>query len=267
MRRVEYSFAVTGKSAFYCWTKKVPDENKLLKMMKKHFLEDHLPITLYSASEEDSDFSAADPNLVHNHAYALQTIHDDDTFDIFNPWNSNGADEDVEGKHFEKVNIKFIKNNFDVVVFFGIQEADFDSFERDLTQNVTEDEMYKSIEKVLHVNFDELSLNVLDFEELMTEEDKEKFFSYSNYLFNRNKIRDVRGVDGGFHLAFFEGGKQGICDNANEEIYDYLKAKLPINTSLQMLQRDDDKQCLTLFRLSPHYVLDNFQGLKDEKEK
>lgn len=259
VRKVEYSFAVTGKSAFYCMTKNVSDRTRLLEMMKKHVNVDKLPITLYSASPNDSFFANKDPYIVTNHAYALKSINDDDTFDIFNPWNSHAADEDVRGKHYERVTIDFIKDNFDVVVFFGIKEADFASFERDLTNNANEKEVTKEIEKVLKEKFDQLALDTHNIEDLMTDDVMENTFVNSTYLFSRNRMRDERGVNRDEqHLIYLEGGRD--CSVANNNMLSFLQVRGHISVQ-PIVRRDDDKQSLTLFRLSPHYVLANFHDL------
>ena len=258
MRHVEYSFAVTGKSTFYCKTKSVPDGNKLRDMIRKHFCDDKLPITLYSVSKDNARF--ADPTIVSFHAYALQSVYDDGTFDIFNPWNSHGADEDIQGKHYEKVDINFIKDNFDVVVFFGIQEADFDSLERNLTDNAPENEVIKGIEMTLNDSFAQLNLSVRQFEDLLKDEERMRLLTCSEYLFSRNNVRDPRGVEGSVPLLFLEGIALEGRDAANTEMQNYLNNLLPGGITLHpMLYRHDNKQSLTLFRLSPHYVLANFQ--------
>lgn len=260
VRKVEYSYAVTGKSAFYCMTRNVPDRNNLLAMMKKHFNEDKLPITLYSASRDDLSFANRDPNIVSNHAYALRSINEDDTFDIFNPWNSYAADEEVRGKHYEKVTIDFIKDNFDVVVFFGIKESDFASFERELTNNAVEKEVTQVVEKVLEEGLSKLALDTHNIEELMTEEVMENAYVNTTYLFSRNRMKDERGVNKDEqHLMYLEGGRN--CDKANEKMLAYLRGRGQINVQ-PILRRDDDKQNLTLLRVSPHYVLANFYDLK-----
>ena len=256
-RRVEYSFAVTGKPAFYCNTENVPDGDKLREMMRKHFCDDKLPITLYSVHEDDARF--ADPYIVHFHAYALQSVNDDGTFNIFNPWNDHSANENVKGKHYENVDIKFIKDNFDVVVFFGIQEADFDSFERDLTQNAAEDEVTKDIEKVLHEGYGRLTLSFLGFEDLLSEEIMRTTLTNAVYLFSRNRIADQRGQGNSGHLLFIETCKDSVCNGANQKTQNFLRTELSPDIRLQdALFRDDDKLSLTLLRLSPHYVLENF---------
>lgn len=265
MRRVEYSFAVTGKSAFYCQIKNAVDSDKLVEKMRKHFCEEKLPIVLYSVDEKDAKF--ADPNLVKSHAYALRSLNNDGTFDIFNPWNSHGTEEDIEGIHYEKVGIDFIKKNFDVVVFFGIQEAAFDSFERDLTQNAPDDEVAKGIEKTLDDSFAKLKLSMRQFEDLLTEEGKRLMLTYSEYLFSKNNIKDPRGEEGSGPLLFMEGIKMEDCKEVNDNVLDYLKEHCPNGISLQpVLCRDDHKQSLTLFRLSPHYVLSNFQFYNEQNQ-
>lgn len=259
VRRVEYSFAVTGKSAFYCWTKNVDSVN-LLQQMQKHLTDNHLPITLYSASSNDTDFSHRDETVVANHAYALRSINDDGTFDIFNPWNSYSANENVRGKHFEHVTIDFIKNNFDVVVFFGIKESDFESFERELTGNASDDEVTKHLQEILKKGFDEMHLNLHKFEDLISEDDMKETLNNSVYLFSSNKIADAKGLDGRSNLMYLEGGKAGVCDGANEKMTGFVRTNLYADHGFQdILHRDDNKQCLTLFRLSPQYVLENFK--------
>lgn len=255
-RKVEYSFAVTGKTAFYCMTNNVPDQGKLCDMMKKHFLTDNLPITLYSVSDGEAQF--ADQNLVHNHAYAMRSVNEDGTFDIFNPWNSHAADEDIEGKHYEKVDINFIKNNFSVVVFFGIKEADFDFFERNLTQNAAENEVTKALEKILNDNFSDLNLQMRKFEDLLTPEEMDNVLIHSNYLFSKNRIQDPRGINGGDkHLVFIEGGVSSENQTATKKMEEFLKSSGTYEVQSQ-LNRDDDKHMITVLRLSPHYVLSNF---------
>ncbi len=256
-RQVEYSFAVTGKSAFYCRTKNV-DAQKLRDMMKKHFIDDKLPITLYSVNEKES--TSADSNIVNYHAYALSSAYEDGTFDIFNPWNTHEADEDVKGKHYKKVDITFIKDNFCVVVFFGIKEGDFASFERDLTSGNTEEEMTKGIRKMLDDSFASMKLSMSTIEELLSEDKMGTVLRYTNYLFSRNRITDPRGVDSGSnHLVFLEGGKVADAMTANGKMVDYLKTHLSSGHALQpVLLRDDGKQMLTVIRISPHYVKGNF---------
>lgn len=259
VRKMEYSYAVTGKSAFYCITKNVSDINKLLTMMKKHFNDDKLPITLYSASEDDSFFGNRDVNIVSNHAYALRSINDDDTFEIFNPWNSHSLDEDVIGKHYGSVNINFIKDNFDIVVFFGIKESDFASFERDLTNNASEKEVYCEIENTLNEKFKQLSLDTHNMKDLMTDNFIENAFVNSTYLFSRNRMKDERGINKDEqHLIYIEGGKS--CSAADEKMLEYINGRGLLKV-MTMVYRDDDKQTITLFRLSPQYVLSNFHDL------
>ncbi len=258
VRKVEYSYAVTGRSAFYCNIRNVSDNAKLLEMIKKHFCKDGLPITLYSVNESESKL--ADPNIVLYHAYALQEIHDDNTFDIFNPWNNHEADEYIKGKHYRNVDIQFIKDNFGVLVFFGIEEANFNSFERELTNNAAEDVVTKGIEKILKDSFVNLELPMRQIQDLLTEEGKELLLNYSEYLFNNNNVNDPRGVEGSAPLLFMEGINSNDNDETNNAMMDYLEQQLPGNITLQpLLHRDDDKQCFTLFRLSPHYVLESFR--------
>ena len=258
-RRVEYSFAVTGKSAFYCMTKSVTNRNKLLKMMKKHFLDDGLPITLYSAFESDADFVSTDENLVKGHAYALKSINENDTFDIFNPWNSHNADENIRGKHYAGVDINFIKDNFSVVVFFGIKESDFNSFERELTDNASENEIIEDLKGILASGFSRLDLNMRRFDDLLTQDVMEKALTDSMYLYSKNGIKDLGNAQLGQPIVYLEGGKAGICDDANNSLMNFLRTSLPADILLPaMLHRDDDKLVLTLFRLSPHYVLESF---------
>lgn len=262
-RKVEYSFAVTGKSAFYCFTEKVNDVN-LRDMIKKHFNENKLPITLYSVSDEHAT-ALTDPYIYNYHAYALRSVNEDGeniTFDIFNPHNNHTSSEEVQGKHYDGVDINFIKNNFGVVVFFGIKEADFDSFERELSQNNLDNEMTKGIEDVLVKNFNDLkpSLNMPNFENLLNEENMRELLNMSNFLFNRNRIANTQGGHGGINpLVFCEGLNHDIKGNANTKITDFLRNHLPGDTYLQnLLMREDNKRIITLFRLSPHYVKDDF---------
>lgn len=255
-RKVEFSFAVTGKSAFYCMTKNVTDSDKLLEMMKEQFNEKGLPITMYSVHEGVN--KDADPYLVNYHAYALKSINDDGTLDIFNPWNNHGADENVHGKHYDHVDMKFLMNNFEVVVFFGIQEAEFDSFERVLTDNAPENEVTKGIENILDNSFAKLGLKMCKFKDLLTDEKKQLLLICSSHLLNKNLLHDPRGVEGSEPLLFMEGANPVECDEANEGMTRYLDDNLQKDIILQpMLLRDDDRQCLTLFMLSPHYVLES----------
>lgn len=262
-RKVEYSFAVTGKSAFYCFTEKV-DGVKLRDMIKKHFNENKLPITLYSVSDEHPA-GLTDPYIYNYHAYALRSVNEDGdniTFDIFNPHNNYSSSEEVKGKHYDGVDINFIKNNFSVVVFFGIKEADFDSFERELLQNDSDNEMTKGVEKILIDNFNRLkpSLNMPNFEELLNEENMKELLNMSDFLFNSNRIANTQGDHGGVNpLIFWEGLSNDIDGDTNNKIREFLNNHKPGNTPLQnMLMREDNKRIITLFRLSPHYVKDNF---------
>lgn len=256
VREVEYSFAVTGKSAFYCMTTNVPDKAKLMEMMKKHVLEDKLPITLYSSDPGDPAFPNRDPHLVENHAYALRSVNDDGTFDIFNPWNNYSADEDVRGKHYSHVSIDFIKDNFDVVVFFGIKESDFANFERDLTNNFTEKEMASEVEKILDVCFDSLNLPFRSMEELMTPDLMETMFVNSSYLFNRARIKDDRGINrDAQNLIYLEPSRN--CDRAKDMLLNFLQEKGQFNL-LELRPRTDDKNSFTIIRISPHFVLTSF---------
>lgn len=256
VRMVEYSYAVTGKSAFYCMTKNVSDRQKLLEMMQKHVLTNKLPITLYSASPGDSSFTNKDPYLVENHAYALRTVHEDGTFDIFNPWNNHPADEDVRGKHYEKVDIDFIKDNFEVVVFFDIKEGDFSSFERDLTGNASEIELAGKIEALMNAGLHQLDPTFNQLNDLMNEEVLGKLYQHSVYLFNKARIKDLRGVDKTEqNLIYME--PISVDENANKKLRDFLVDKGETNVSL-LNKREDKKQSLTILRLSPPYKLSNF---------
>ena len=239
-------------------TKSISDSNKLVEMMKKHVVDDKLPITLYSFAPGESEF--ADQNLVSNHAYALHSVNKDGTFNIFNPWNTHEANEDIRGKHYEKVDGSFIKDNFAVVVFFGIKEADFDSFERELTQNSVEGELTRFIEDFLKKNFDDLKLEMSSFGDLLTDETMDRVISQSIYLFSQNIINDQRGVEGGHnHMVFLEGGRTTDSNSANEKLSGYLREKLAGGIALQpIILRDDIRQSLTIFRLSPHYLKENF---------
>lgn len=256
VRMMEYSYAVTGKSAFYCMTKNVHDRQKLEEMIKKHVLLDKLPITLYSASPSDMAFTNKDPYLVENHAYSLKAVYENGTFDIFNPWNNHTADEDARGKHYEKVNIDFIKDNFDVVVFFGIKEADFTSFERELTGNASETELASKIEELMNSGLEHLNCKVHKLEELMTEEVLERLYTNSAYLCNVTRVRDERGIDKNNRNITYIEPTRG-CDNANDKLNRFLSEKGETNIMV-LRPRNDDKQSLTIFRVSPHYVLNNF---------
>ena len=255
-RKVEYSFAVTGKSAYYCMTQNVPNRNKLEEMMMKHFLSDHLPITLYSANSSDSAFPNKDPYLVESHAYALKSVNSDGTFDIFNPWNSHEASEEIRGKHFEHVDINFIKDNFNVIVFFGIKESDFSYFERDLTENASEKEVEKEIEKVLSDKFDDIDLAFHNMGELMTDDIMDRTYINASYLFNKARIKDDRGVNkDGHHIIFLEPARD--CEEANNKLMAYLRTKGQFTVHLVSF-RPDAKKNLTLLRLSPGFVLPSF---------
>lgn len=256
VRKVEYSYAVTGKSAFYCMTKNVPDRQKLLEMMQKHVMTNKLPITLYSAGKNDSAFANKDRYLVESHAYALRAVHEDGTFDIFNPWNNHPADEDVRGKHYEKVDIDFIKDNFDVVVFFDIKEGDFSSFERDLTGNASEVELAGKIEDLMNAGLHQLDRNFNQLNDLMNEEVLGKLYQYSVYLFNKARIRDPRGVNKTEqNLIYME--PISVDNNANDKLRDFLAAQGEKSINI-MSERDDKKQSLTILRVSPQYKLGNF---------
>ncbi|MBE6250686.1 MAG: hypothetical protein E7111_03430 [Bacteroidales bacterium] len=256
VRMVEYSYAVTGKTAFYCMTKNVPDRQKLLEMMQKHVLQDKLPITLYSASPSDTSFTNKDPHLVENHAYALRTVHEDGTFDIFNPWNNYMADENVRGKHYEKVDIDFIKDNFDVIVFFDINEGDFSSFERDLTGNASEIELASKIEELMDAGLCNLDSTFNQLNDLLNTEMLGKFYQYSVYLFNKARIKDHRGVDKTEqNLIFME--PISVDETANEKVHKYLKDRGENNINI-LSPRDDKKQSITIFRVSPPLKLSNF---------
>jgi hypothetical protein len=256
VRMVEYSYAVTGKSAFYCMTKNISDRQKLLEMMQKHVLTNKLPITLYSASPSDSSFTNKDPYLVENHAYALRAVHEDGTFDIFNPWNNHMADEDVRGKHYEKVDIDFIKDNFDVVVFFDIKEGDFSSFERDLTGNASEIELAGKIEALMNAGLHQLDPTFNQLNDLMNEEVLGKLYQHSVYLFNKARIKDLRGVDKTEqNLIYME--PISVDDNANKKLRAYLTERGEANINM-LTKREDKKQSLTILRVSPPYKLSNF---------
>ena len=260
VRKVEYSFAVTGKSAFYCMTKNVPDRGKLLDMMKKHILQDKLPITLYSASPSDLSFTNKDPYLVEYHAYSLKTIHEDGTFDIFNPWNNYMADEDVKGKHYERVNIDFIKDNFEVIVFFGIKETDFSSFERDLTGNASESDLADKIEGLMNEGLLNLDLDVHNMEDLMTDAVLARLDVDSSYLFNVTRVKDERGVNmDEARVIYIEPARD--CAAANSKLKDYFIERGDA-TVVTLNSRSDDKQSLTVLRVSPPYVLSNFHDIR-----
>jgi hypothetical protein len=230
-------------------------------MMQKHVLTDKLPITLYSASPSDPAFTNKDPYLVESHAYALSAVHDDGTFDIFNPWNDHMADEDVRGKHYEKVNIDFIKDNFDVVVFFDIKEADFTSFERDLTGNATEIELTGKIENMMDAGLQKLDRDFKQLNDLMNDEVLGKLYQYSVYLFNKARIKDSRGVDmSEQNLVYLE--QVSVDEGANQKLRDYLVNRGESNI-FSLSKRDDKKQSLTILRVSPPFVLSNFFDAKN----
>ena len=252
-RKVEYSFAVTGKSAFYCMTKNVLDPDRLAEMIRKHFANEK-PVTFYSASPSDSDFSNKDQFLVTNHAYALRSANEDGTFDIFNPWNSHPEGE--RGQHYKKKDIIFIKDNFDVVVFFDIKESDFDSFERDLTGNVQQKELTDGIERLLAEGFDEIGLPLRNIGDLLNDEDLRRMCTYSSYLYNTNTLRDRRGIDGGEHHRLFIEGTRDYA-KANEKVGDFVKSNGDGDVE-ELSNRVDDKQSITLLKVSSHYRLDNF---------
>ena len=94
----------------------------------------------------------------------------------------------------------------------------------------------------------------------MTEEVMENAYVNATYLFSRNRMKDERGVNKDEqHLMYLEGGRN--CDKANEKMLAYLRGRSQVNVQ-SILRRDDDKQNLTLLRVSPHYVLANFHDLK-----
>lgn len=259
-RKVEYSFAVTGKSAYYCMTKNVPNSVKLAEMIKEHF-NNKKPITLYSASPDDEYFSNKDQFLVANHAYALSAVNDDGTFDIFNPWNSHPEGE--RGQHYVKKNISFIKDNFDVVVFFDIKESDFDSFEKDLTENVQQKELTIGIEKLLTERFDAQLLSEMNIGDLLNDDILKRMCIYSSYLFNTTLLTDKRDIHGGEHHRYYvEGTRDHAHDN--QIVVDYVNGSGEGRVEI-LLNRDDDKQSITLLKVSPQYVLSNFG--KNEKDQ
>ncbi|MBQ7853179.1 MAG: hypothetical protein IJ342_09980 [Muribaculaceae bacterium] len=261
VRMVEYSYAVTGKSAFYCITKNIPNRDRLQEMIMKHVLQDKLPITLYSASPSDMAFPNKDPYLVTNHAYSLKAVHEDGTFDIFNPWNNHMSDEDVRGKHYDKVNIDFIKDNFDVVVFFGIKEADFSSFERELTGNASEFELASKIEELMNEGLNQLNCKVQKIESLLSEEVLENLYFNSSFLCNATRLKDKRGYDGNdMNITFIEPARG--CDGANAKLRSFLDEDKGERNIIVLNARNDDKQSLTILRISPHYILKNFHDTK-----
>lgn len=257
VRMVEYSYAVTGKSAFYCITKNVTDRQKLLGMMKNHVLKEKLPITLYSASGSDKNFSNRDPYMVENHAYALKAVHDDGTFDIFNPWNNCMADEDRRGKHYEKVDIDFIKDNFDVVVFFGIKEADFSSFERELTGNEFDTELFEKFERLMDDSLQEIDIESHNLEELMTDEKLNRLYVDSGYLFNMARLQDRRGVDLNEMNIIYIESTSSCSDAAKNKLQNYIRVRTGA-TSQRLGDRDDNRQSLTVLRVSPAFIARNF---------
>lgn len=259
VRMVEYSYAVTGKSAFYCKTKNVADRHKLQEMIRKHIIEDKLPITLYSADSSDMAFSNKDAYLVGYHAYSLKSVNEDGTFDIFNPWNNHAANEDVRGKHYEKVNIDFIKDNFDVIVFFGIKEADFTLFERELTGNTSEMELANKIEELMNNSLKKIDCKTSRLEDLMTDEVFAKLHAYSTYLCSETRLKDKRGVHTK-DITYIEPAKG--CENANSKLEKSLRGMGEKNITI-LDKRNDDKQSLTVLRISPPYALKNFNDTED----
>lgn len=225
--------------------------------MKNHILVEKLPITLYSASGSDINFSNKDPYLVENHAYALKTVHEDGTFDIFNPWNNCMADEDRRGKHYEKVDIDFIKDNFDVVVFFGIKEADFSSFERELTGNEFDIELFEKFEKLMNDSLQELELESHKLEELMTEDKLNSIYLNSVYLFNVARVQDWRGVDINRTDTIYIESTSSCSKTAKKKLKEYLNEKENA-TIIELDDRYDDRQSLTVLRVSPALVSRNF---------
>lgn len=260
VRRVEYSYAVTGKSAFYCMTKNINDRARLKKMIQKHFNEDKLPITLYSASSSDSFFSNLDENMVSFHAYSLQSCNDDDTFDIFNPWNLYSADSDMKGKHYKNVSIDFIKDNFNVVVFFGIKEADFNSFERELTGNAREHAISKEIENMLKDRLKRVNLNICGFDDLVTDDVMNNAHVFSSYLYSRNNLIDPRGINSDSkQLIYVESNE--VCVDVKSKLSNYLDENS--NCSIRPLNCVyDDVEAITIFQLSPQYISSNFVDSK-----
>ena len=98
------------------------------------------------------------------------------------------------------------------------------------------------------------------FAQLLTEDKMRLVLTNSNYLYSGNRIRNPRDVNGEErHLVFLEGGNSADCVDANSKMKQFLSTNLAGGLSLQpILVRDDNKQIITILRLSPHYILDNF---------
>lgn len=254
-RRLEYSYAVTGKSAYYCMTANVSDKNVLLEKMHKHFLTNKLPITLYSADSDDNAFRNKDQYIVTNHAYALKAMHEN-TFDIYNPWNSHSDTEQVLGKHYKNVDIDFIMNNFDVVVFFGIKESEFDSFEQDLSnKKYRYDKLSTELDDILDAKFNQIGLTKHSFDELIINV-LDKVYNGTSYLFNKNKLKEVIGLEGvegtlNLFIEYNTGDKK-----AYNKLNEYIKTR---ETKISVISKNDDKHIITIFRLSPQFLSSNFK--------
>lgn len=258
-RNVEYSFALTGKSAFFCMTKSVLDPDKLAEMIRKHFA-DKKPVTFYSANKDDTDFKYKDPFLVASHAYALRSVNANGNFDIFNPWNNNHPDGEY-GQHYENKDAIFIKDNFDVVIFFDILESDFDSFEQGLTgNNLPKESLTEGIEKILARGFDELGLSLRNIGDLLNDADLGRMCTYSSYLYNTHTLRDRRGIDGREQHRFFVEGTRDHA-TANKTVVDFVNRNGSGKVE-QIFNRGDDKQSITLLKVSSHYKLSNFCEVK-----
>lgn len=253
-KNIDYSFALTGESAYSCNTTSVKDKNTLLDTIKQQ-INNKLPISLYSPEPNNPLFKNTDPYLVASHAYALKSVNDDNTFDIFNPWNNHSDEENVSGKHYKSVDIDFILNNFDTIVFFGVKEIEHDAIERNLTNNARDCVLVKNIETELSKKFDSLGINTRTLGELITTDTLDGSCAFSKYVFNRNRMRD----EGSQETIYLEKTTNKTCESANDMVIDYYTNKF---RNVEQILRDDDNKCITIFRLSPHYMLSNFHDIK-----
>ena len=243
VRRVEYSYALTGKNAYYCMTKQVSDKKMLLETMKEHFNKRGLPISLYSAS----GFENMDPTIVENHAYALRAINEDNTFDIFNPWNSRKEGE--KGQHYNNKSIDFIVDNFDVVVFFDISESDFNNL--DMTLNINRiDSLLGDIDNLFNKCYmdEECSVPIV-FDGVIDESHLQKFVSYSIPLFRRNRIIDESGT---IKQCLLYGKPSG-------KISAYIDEKIGIG-NYQFIPIPEDKNACSMYRFIYDFTVDEFRN-------
>ena len=128
-----------------------------------------------------------------------------------------------------------------------------------MTDNASENEIIEDLKGILASGFSRLDLNMRRFDDLLTQDVMKKALTDSMYLYSKNGIKDLGNAQLGQTIVYLEGGKAGICDDANNSLMNFLRTSLPADILLPaMLHRDDDKLVLTLFRLSPHYVLESF---------